>query len=533
MSRSKWMAGAVYVAGLIALSSSARASECADLAMLTLPDMTVSTATPVAAGSLPVDAGGGRTTALQVPAFCRVTAKATPKPDSTIGFEVWLPEQGWNGKLLGIGNGGYSSVLNYAAMADGLRRGYAVTATDQGHQGEDLQFVIGHPHRIDDWSWRAIHLMTVGAKAIVRDATGHWPRRAYFDGCSTGGFQGMNETQRFPDDYDGVIAGAPGYPRTALSASFLYAWIVNHDAQGHEILPASKLPLLNRAVLAACDAQDGVKDGLIADPRACRFEPASLQCKGADAETCLTAAQVEVVRKVYAGPHNPRTGKALFTGWDRGSEAPGGDPKLGWTAYIVGQPEPVRLELWKYWLFGDAKFDWHTFDFDRDMVEAARAMPAMNAVSPDLGAFAAHGGKLLMYFGWADNVSSARTGIDYYESVERAVGERARTQSFLRLFLLPGMSHCKGGPGPNEFDRIGILDHWVESGQAPERIVASHSTAGKVDRTRPVCPYPQAAKYTGKGSIDDAANFVCAPASAPAMPDEGGWLQRMQSSRHR
>jgi feruloyl esterase len=240
---------------------------------------------------------------------------------------------------------------------------------------------------------------------------------------------------------------------------------------------------------------------------------------------------VDVVRKIYAGPHNPRTGEPIFPGWDPGSEAPGGDPKIGWTAYIVGQPEPVRLELWKYWLFGDPDFDWHTFDFDHDLAAAERQLPSMNATSPDLAAFTAHGGKLLMYYGWADNVSSARTAIDYYDSVEHLVGDRARTQAFLRLFLLPGVGHCSGGPGPDRFDRIGILDDWVANGRAPDRIIAQHVTAGRIDRTRPICPYPQSARYSGRGSIDDAANFACANQPMTASPDDGLWLRRLQQSR--
>lgn len=504
----------------------AQAEDCARLTRLVLPDMAVVAATEVPAGPFTPVAGAKD---LSVPAFCRVQAVATPVPDSRIGFEVWLPTAGaWNGKLLGIGNGGYSSVLDYAAMADGLGRGYATVATDQGHQGEDLRFVIGHPGKIDDWADRAIHLMTDWAKAIIRDALGRWPSRAYFAGCSTGGFQGMAETQRHPADYDGVVAGAPGYPRTNLSASFLAAWIANHDAQGAEILPRAKLALVNRAAVGACDALDGVEDGVIGDPRACHFDPGALVCKAGDAGDCLTPPQVEVVRKIYAGPHNPRTGEPVFPGWDPGSEAPGGDPKLGWTAYIVGQPEPVRLELWKFWLFGDPSFDLHSFDFDHDLAMAAAKLPLMNATSPRLDAFRARGGKLLMYFGWADNVSSARTGIDYYDSVERAVGDRARTQDFLRLFLAPGMAHCSGGPGPDQFDAIGALDNWVEHGKAPDAIVASHRTAGRVDRTRPLCPHPLAARYNGNGSTDEAASFSCAPGIQAADKDAGLWLRPLQ-----
>lgn len=520
---------AAAASGLLLLAPPARAATCAELTELSLANMKIQASAEVPAGTLTVAGVAGKPMTLTVPELCRVQVQATPTPDSAIGFEVWLPGQrAWNGKLLGIGNGGYSSVPDYPAMVDGLNRGYAVVATNQGHEGEDLRFVIGHPTKIDDWADRAIHVMTVGAKAIVRDRNGVWPSRSYFDGCSTGGFQGMAETQRYPADYDGVIAGAPGYPRTSLSASFLSAWIVNHDDHGNEILPRSKLALINRTAVATCDALDGVTDGLIADPRACRFDPATLLCKAADGADCLTAAQADVVRKIYAGPHNPRTGEPLFPGWDPGSEAPGGDPQIGWTAYIVGQPEPVRLELWKFWLFGDPHFDWHTFDFDRDLVAAAEQLPSMNAVSPKLDAFQARGGKLLMYHGWADNVSSPRGSIDYYDSVERTVGDRAETQNFFRLFLMPGMGHCHGGPGPDTFDRIAVLDDWVEHDRPPEQIVASHMTSGKIDRTRPLCPYPQSARYNGTGSTDEAANFTCADQPQTVLPSDGIWLKRLQ-----
>lgn len=527
----RWGSRLQYIAAVscgclhLLATASAQAASCSELTELSLPDMKILAAAEVPAGSF-VPPGGK---AVTVPGFCRVQVEATPAVASRIGFEVWLPAKAaWNGKLLGVGNGGYSSVLDYATLADGLGRGFATVATDQGHQGEDLRFVIGHPGKIEDWAERAVHVMTDGAKTIVRDGLGRWPSHAYFDGCSTGGFQGMVEAQRHPADYDGIIAGAPGFPRPTLSASFLAAWIANHDANGMEILPRAKLALVNRGAVDACDALDGVKDGVIDDPRACHFDPAALMCKAGDAADCLTQPQVDVVRAIYAGPRNPRSGEPIFPGWDPGSEAPGGDPALGWTAYIVGQPEPVRLEFWKYWLFGDPRFDWHSFDFDQDLRAAVRKLPSMTAASPHLDAFRARGGKLLMYYGWADNVSSARTGIDYYDSVEQVTGSRAATQDFLRLFLMPGVAHCGNGPGPSQFDAIGALDAWVDQGRAPDRLIASHLTNGKPDRTRPLCPYPQHARYNGHGSTDEAASFACASEVPPVDPDAGFWLKSLQ-----
>ena len=506
---------------LVLAPALAHAAPCGELTKLTLANTTVTAATPVPKGVFnPADTP---TKPLTVPAFCRVQLHATAVPDSDIGMEVWLPqEDAWNGKLLGIGNGGYSSVLDYAAMADGLRAGYAVVATDQGHHGDDLRFVVGHPGKIEDWADRAIHVMTTTAKLVVRDALGRFPAHAYFNGCSTGGFQGMVETQRHPQDYDGVIAGAPGYPRLNLSASFLAAWAINHDVSGAEILPVSKLPMLNHSAVAACGT-----NGVIEDPRQCRFDPGTLQCNGAEAADCLTPAQVGVVRAIYAGPRNPRTHEPVFPGWDPGSEAPGGDTRLGWTAYIVGQPEPVRLELWKYWVFGNPDFDWRSFDLDRDLTRGNELLPVMTAVSPDLSAFRARGGKLIMYHGWADNVSSARGTIDYYDSVERDIGDLAKTQAFFRVFLVPGMGHCTGGPGTDHFDPVAAIAAWVERDQAPDRIIATHETAGAVDRARPLCPYPQQAQYAGTGIRDDAASYICATGT-PSSPSDGAWLRNLQ-----
>ncbi|SER09375.1 feruloyl esterase [Faunimonas pinastri] len=505
------------------------AGSCEDLRSLQLPHMTVKSASRIAQdGFRPPASEGKESTALTGPAFCRVEVEAAPTPDSQIGLEVWVPEgAAWNGKLLGVGNGGYSSVLDYKEMAAALRRGYAAVATDDGHQGEDLRFVIGHPDRIADWSDRSIHVMTDAAKLIVRDLNGRLPERSYFKGCSTGGFQAMAESQRYPADYDGIIAGAPGYARTNLSASFLWAWIVNHDAEGKEILTRPKLPLINKAVVAACDELDGVKDGLIGDPGQCHFDPATLLCQNGDADDCLTSAQVDVVRKVYAGPHDPKTGRSIFPGWDPGSEAPGGDAKNGWTSYIVGQPEPVRLELWKHWVFADPNFDWHSFDFDRDLEFANKLLPTMNATQADLTPFEKRGGKLLMYFGLADKVSSARTGIDYYNSVLDAMDGHQRVDPFYRLFLMPGVGHCEGGPGPDSFDALGTLESWVEHGKAPDRIVASHRTDGAVDRTRPLCPYPSVARYSGTGDTNDAGNFRCV-ADPQQQHGDRSWLTQVQ-----
>ncbi len=428
-------------------------------------------------------------------------AISKPAPDSEVHFEVWLPAaENWNGKFQGTGNGGYSGALDYAAMQKALGEGYATAGSDTGHSGEDLKFAVGHPGKIDDWGWRALHTMTENAKLIVRANYGHFAGHSYFYGCSTGGHQALMEAQRFPADYDGILAGDPGNNRVRLNIGFLWSWLALYKDSA-SALPASKLPLINKAAIAACDASDGVKDGLISDPLRCKFNPATLLCKGADGEACLTAPQVAAVQKIYAGAKNPRTGEQLFAGWVRGSE-------LGWAGYFVGHNEPARTDFWRYWVFGDPAWDPRGFDFDKDVAWATSALAAVDALNPDLKPFRANGGKIVMYSGWADPVVPPGDVVGYYDKVRQTIGNAA-TEDFFRLFMVPGMGHCNGGPGPSAFDAMSALDAWVTKKAAPEKIIASHMTNGTADRTRPLCPYPQTAHWKGTGSSDDAAQFSC------------------------
>lgn len=489
---------------LFASRSLLHGQPCDKLAALTIPATAISSASAIPAGPFSVGGPNGRGGAARdFPAFCRVIAVATPVPGSEIHTELWLPSAAaWNGKFLGTGNGGYSGAIDHAAMERALRLGYAAGGSDTGHSGDDLKFAVGHPEKIDDWAWRAVHVMTETAKPILRGYYGRFAAQSYFSGCSTGGQQALTEAQRFPADYDGIVAGDPGNNRVRLNMGFLWSWLAVHKDPSTP-LPPSKLPLINRAAVAACDALDGVKDGLISDPRACQFDPGVLLCKGADAGDCLTASQVAAVRAVYDGARNPRTGQRLFAGWARGSES-------GWAGYFAGQREPARLDFWRYWVFDDPAWDFRTFDFDRDAAYADSKMAVAAATAPDLTAFKQRHGKLLMYHGWADPVVPPEDGIAYYQSVETAMGGPRETAAFFRLFMVPGMGHCSGGPGPSSFDALGALDKWVAQGTAPDRIVASHSSAGTVDRTRPLCPYPQVARWNGAGSIDAAASFACA-----------------------
>ena len=485
---------------------------CALLTSLSIPTVTITAATDVAAGAF---TPAGTQTALTVPTFCRVEAIARPTSDSEIRFEVWIPPAAaWNGKFQGVGNGGYQGSISYGAMATAVRRGYATASTDTGHAGDDMRFGQGHPEKLVDYGHRAIHVMTESAKLIVRNAAGRFAERSYFVGCSAGGQQALSEAQRYPDDYDGIVAGDPANNRIRQTFGFLASWVATHDADGKPIIPPAKLALLTRSAVAACDAIDGLKDGLIDDPRRCSFDPATVACtSSADDATCLTAPQVAAAKKMYEGTRHPRTGELIFTGWPRGSEGFGDLASQGWRQYILDPVAPMRADFFRYWLFHDPNWNFRTIDFDRDLAYAEQKLPFLAAVDKDLTPFKKRGGKLLSYTGWMDPVVPPQDTVAYYEGVTKTMGGPAATRDFYRLFMAPGMGHCAGGPGPNQFDALGALEQWVEKGIAPDALVATHRTDGKVDRTRPLCPYPLVARYKGTGSIDEAASFSCVSAT--------------------
>ena len=477
--------------GQAAAPAAPAGTSCANLAALTIPNITIKSANPIAAGPFSPTAAA---TPLTLPAFCRVEATARPTSDSEIKFEVWLPPaEAWNGKFQGVGNGGYSGAIGYTAMATALRRGYAVASTDTGHAGDDMKFGQGHPEKVIDWAYRAVHVMT--------------------------------EAQRYPEDYDGIVAGDPANNRIRQTFAFLHSWIATHDKEGKPIIPQAKLQMMTKAVVEACDSIDGLKDGIIDDPRRCQFDPVKLQCKaGSDEAACLTPAQVEAARKTYDGVKNPRTGEQIFTGWPRGSEGFGEAPGQSWRAYIMDPQEPMRVGFFKYFLFHDPNWDYRTIDLERDLAYAEQKLPFMAAVERDLSPFKKRGGKLLMYTGWSDPVVPPQDTVAFYEAVAKPMGGMERTRDFFRLFMAPGMGHCSGGPGPNQFDHLTALEQWVEKGVAPEKLIASHVTNGKVDRTRPLCVYPQVARWKGTGSSDEAANFSCVadPATSPRRTSTGG-----------
>ena len=489
----------------IAAPGYARGASCDSLTTLALPHARVTSAAVVAPGSFTPPASPraiSPTAASQyksLPEFCRVSATLAPSSDSDIKIEVWLPTAGWNQKFQAVGNGGWAGVISYSALAEAVKAGYASVSTDTGHSSEGGSFVLGHPEKLIDFSWRSEHEMTVKAKTIIEAFYGMPPRRSYWNGCSTGGRQALKEAQMFPDDFDGIIAGAPAN-RTPLGLWIAAAALKDKGAS----IPASKYPVIHKAVIEACDARDGLKDGLIEDPSQCPFDPHALLCRDGDGAACLTAPQVAAARQYYSPGRNPRTGEELFPAFARGSE-------LGWGVMGSG-PDPYGniLDQYKYVVFKDPNWDWRTFNFDSDYKRSlAPENTQMNATDPNLKRFFAHDGKLLMYHGWNDpNVSPFNT-IKYYQSVVDKMGGPARTSNNVRLFMAPGMGHCAGGEGPSSFDKIGTLEQWVEQGKAPDQIVASHSRDGKVDRTRPLCPFPQVAKYRGTGSMDEATNFTC------------------------
>ena len=519
------LVGAPRPAGTWAAEVVAQGGACGAIrgADLGLPHTTITVAEEVTPPFTPPETFSSRGFAVEDVSFCRVAGLARPEAGSEIRFEVWLPPAGdWNGRFQGIGSGGSAGAIRYRQLAAAVAGGYAAVATDNGHtstSGFDGSWSLGHPVRLVDFGYRAQHEATVAGKAITRAYYGRDADFAYFVGCSQGGHHALMEAQRYPDDYDGIVAGAPANYWIGLMTAELWAGLATTRDPGQD-LPRAKLPVLGAAVMAACDGLDGLEDGLIDDPRNCDFDPGVLLCEGPDAPDCLTAGQVAAARAIYAGPVRPSTGEPLFPGYALGSEhfeAP--DGLGGWARYWSGITEPGGStgQFMKYSVFEDPDYDLKRFDFDADW-DRANNRPlgndetlasALNAVDPDLSAFKARGGKLISYHGWADALITGHYAVQYYESVLDAMGGLEETTDFYRLFMAPGVAHCRGGPGPDRFDAVAALERWVEQGLAPDRIIASKVVNGEVRRSRPLCVYPQVARYDGSGSIDDAANFAC------------------------
>ena len=489
---------------LVCTPRTGAAASCESVGSRAFPNATITSAVPVPMGGFtPPATGRGATPApyTDLPAFCRVTATLTPADRSDIKIEVWMPAAGWNGKFNAVGNGGWAGSIAYGGLRDAVRRGYAASSTDTGHVGGNGSFAQD-PVKYVDFGYRAVHEMTVTAKALINAFYDQGPRLSYWDGCSNGGRQGLADILRYPADFDGVVAGAPSNFFSRMNAGMLWIAQAVHqdDASG---IPAAKYALIHAGVLAACDANDVVKDGVVEDPTRCTFDPKVLECKGDDAATCLTPAQVATVRKIYAPAINPRTKQTIYPGLAPGSE-------LGWALLAGPQPLANPTEFFKYIVFKDPNWDYRTLNFDSDVARAQKAdNGTVDATDPNLEPFFARGGRLIQYHGWSDQALAPQQSINYYRAVAEKLGVDRPVHAAYRLFMVPGMGHCSGGDGAASFDMLGALDRWREGGTAPDRIVASRVRNGTVDRTRALCPYPQVAAYTGGGSTDDAANFVC------------------------
>jgi tannase/feruloyl esterase len=539
----------IILAAIATLSLSYTASaqsvthSCESLAQLELSGAKILSAQTVAPGAFtppPAMAAwmlGDPNLYKTLPAFCRVIAEAKPSADSSIKIEVWIPtddsqKPAWNGNLQGWGNGGFAGEIYYQALAIAVKKGYAAVGTDTGHSagGTDASWALGHPEKVADFGYRGIHEMTRVAKSTIKAFSGKDPQHSYFIGCSNGGRQALMEAQRFPDDYDGILAGAPAnYWTHLLTKALADAQATTLDPASY--IPPSKLPAIAHAVNAACDAQDGVADGILNDPRRCHFDPAAILCKQGDSDSCLTAPQITALKKLYAGPDDA-SGKKIFPGYLPGAEEGPG----GWAPWITGSaPGKSLLFAFSGGYFSNIIYEKADWNYRAANVDAAlkladeKTASILNATNPNLAPFKAHGGKLILYHGWNDPAISALNTINYFTEMQSKMGGN-ETEAFARLYMVPGMQHCQDGPGPDSFGQSPAgasdpqynielaLEQWVEKGIAPTAIIASKFGSTRPDPTdparpaqitRPLCPFPKIAKYQGSGDTNDAANFSC------------------------
>jgi hypothetical protein len=559
---------ALGIAALSVLAHPAGAATCESLTQLQLPHAKVVSSQPVTGGSFDPPGSGfappGAPQGLSgLPPLCRVVVQSTPTADSLINIEIWIPlGDAWNGKYEQLGCGGFCGTLQfgYFSLARAVRRGYASAITDDGNQSAgDGNFALGHPEKVIDFGYRALKETTDSAKAVIAALANHGPARSYFNGCSDGGREALMEAQRFPDDFDGIIVGAPANAWTHLVTGMA----ANEQAllaDPASYLDSARLSVLSKAALARCGMHDGNApgDAFINDPLRCKFDPAAVQCKsGQDPKSCLTPAQVRAAKSIYGGPHDPYTGKQIAPGFAPGNE----DDPGNWPMWITGASREADLrdaylpatlpipttrgalqQFYANSFFGNFVYQNPRFDFRTvDVVTAARAAESsagkmLDSVDPDLTPFMRHGGKIIHYHGWDDSALAPKNSIEYYEQVRATLGkathERRTARSYrqlqesYRLFMVPGMGHCAGGPGANELgayidpptvdadhDLLKALERWVEQDIAPDKIIATHYQDGNpakgVQFQRPLCPFPQTAHYDGRGDPTDAKSFSC------------------------
>ncbi|HEY9137195.1 MAG TPA: tannase/feruloyl esterase family alpha/beta hydrolase [Terriglobus sp.] len=510
----------VLALSLLAVPATAfAAQDCASLKKATIADATILSATDVPAQPIAMMPG------ISLPPLCVVKGILHPTADSVIRFEVWMPQTGWNGRIVDVGNGGFAGAIDYRQMSANVLAGYATADSDAGHQAdsEDASWAYGHPEKIKDFGWRAVHLTAGVSKTMVKAYYGKPQDKAYFDSCSDGGREALMEAQRFPEDYDGILAGAPANNWTHMLANGLAMM----QAMGDDpttFFTSMKLPAIHAASLAACDAQDGVKDGIISNPEECRFDPAVLTCKASEDISCLTPKQVGTLKTLYGGSKNAK-GVTIFPGYVPGDEAAGWKSWILGTAPTTGSGGSYVTNYFRYMVYNDPKWNPLTSNTD-DSLQRGMAGVAkdVDSTSADLSGFAARGGKLILYHGWNDPGISPWNTVNYYNDVKKTMGEAKAAQT-VRLFMAPGVEHCLGGPGPSMFGQLGLpaaegkgsgaldlLQKWVETGNAPEMILAATPKDPRTpaaQTVRPLCAYPKRAVYDGTGDPKQPGSFAC------------------------
>lgn len=500
------MLESLLVLSLMAGTSASAAAPCDDLKELKLAHVTIVDAKLI--DSRPLGSGDP----LMLPSYCRIMATSRPATDSEIRLEVAIPlGSAWNGKYLQLGNGGFAGAIPEAALLPELQLGYAVAATDDGHQAavNDAKWAMGHPEKITDYAYRALKETTDAAKKIITTFTGRKPRYSYFTGCSGGGREGLVEAQRYPADFDGILVGDAANNFIALIAGG--AWNIQAAASYGSAITASKRPAIEAAALKACGDQDGV----VENPLACKFDPAEIRCTGTETDQCLTDAQITSLHKIYGGARNPRTAERILSGFEPGAEAEPGSWDLWGSEWGLA----FGKNFLRYIVFNDPNYDILHFDLDGDFkMMAAKFSSTLDAVNPDLRKFMEHGGKLIQYHGWEDPAIPPRDAIAYFDSVQSKMGD---TSNFYRLFMAPGMLHCAGGRGPNPVagPAFAAVVSWVEKGVAPNQLLVEKRVGNMpkapIERTRPLCPYPQIAQWDERGDWSNAESFRCTVPKAP------------------